>query len=531
MKKPAVLTMACAVGLLVFAGSRTHDAFSVRIRLVEADSGKELAGLIQVVDGEGQSVAIEGLLARGTGLGRGLPIQNWWVLPGPRSVELPRAKYTIRAFSGLETETAQVSLDLTDSSQTELTIPLTRFQDPSEEGWVSANTHLHLQKISRQECDRYLSEIPLSDGLDVMFLSYLERAGADKQYVSNRYTADDLVALTRDSGVVFANGEEHRHNFAGFGQGYGHVMLLNIKKLILPVSIGPGIMKTGNDGLPLRRGIETARRDGATVVWCHNDWGMEAVPNWVQDNIDAHNIFDGGTHGSFKNSFYRYLNIGLKVPFSTGTDWFMYDFSRVYVKMPQGAVTAADWLGGLSAGRNYITNGPLLSFSVDNRGPGGTVALRQSGSVAVLARAAGRVDFKRIELVQNGNVVATADSRPVGGHFEAEFRGPLPVAKPGWLALRTPPPSVKEDPELQRPSPLNEFGKELFSHTSAVYVTVDGKSVFDPGTARALLAEMEASQKVIVEQGEFLDDQARARVLDVYRDGVAALKKRMQDRR
>ena len=36
------------------------------------------------------------------------------------------------------------------------------------------------------------------------------------------------------------------------GEGFGHVMLLNILKRIEPVSIGPGIMKEGTDGIPLR---------------------------------------------------------------------------------------------------------------------------------------------------------------------------------------------------------------------------------------------------------------------------------------
>jgi len=75
----------------------------------------------------------------------------------------------------------------------------------------------------------------------------------------------------------FDNGQEHRHNFEAYKEGYGHVMLLDISRLIRPVSIGPGIMKTGTDGLPLNRGIRNARRDGATVLWCHNKFGVEAV--------------------------------------------------------------------------------------------------------------------------------------------------------------------------------------------------------------------------------------------------------------
>ena len=56
----------------------------------------------------------------------------------------------------------------------------------------------------------------------------------------------------------------------------------NIKSLIQPVSIGPAIMKSGTDGIPLQRGIDAARRDGATVIWCHNKKGVEDLPNVVE---------------------------------------------------------------------------------------------------------------------------------------------------------------------------------------------------------------------------------------------------------
>ena len=66
--------------------------------------------------------------------------------------------------------------------------------------------------------------------------------------------------------------------------------------------------------------------------------------------LDPNNLFDGSTLSSYKASFYQYLNAGLRVPFSTGTDWFMYDFSRAYGRVEDN-LPAACWLKGLSAGR------------------------------------------------------------------------------------------------------------------------------------------------------------------------------------
>lgn len=527
MRISAVITVLATIGILVLAGSRSTDTCAVTLTLVDAETGRELSGLISIQDEDGKRVDASPLLSRGLGLSETLPIGRWSVLLRKTVVHLPQKKLNITALSGLETEQSTIAVDLTGKNRSDVTISLTRFYDASAHGYYSGNTHLHLQKISRETCDRYLQEIPQADGLDLLFLSYLERTGADRQYTSNKYTDGDLASLTKKSGVRFGNGEEHRHNFTGFGQGYGHVMLLNIAKLIQPVSIGPGIMKMGTDGLPLARGIDTARRDGATIIWCHNNWGMEAAPNLLAGRVDAQNIFDGGTHGSFKDSFYRYLNAGLKVPFSTGTDWFMYDFSRVYVRLA-GDVTVKNWLKALAAGRTTITNGPLLEFHVAGKTIGQRVALDAPGPIQVRGRAYGRVDFSRIELVRNGKVIAKAQSRPVGRHFEAEMSLSIPQSGPGWLALRTPPPPVKDDPELQQPVPKNALGHDLFAHTSAINVDVGGRTYFDRKVAEQLLAEMTKYRDFIADKGLFADDQERQRVLDVYRDGIAEMNRRLR---
>ncbi len=525
----ASLATCLLLPLLLLAGSdTTSPTRPLTIRLVDARTGAPVAGLVRVRDAQGQTVALPDLFNRGVGLLQQQPMMSAWsVLPAARQVTLPQKRLTIEAIAGLETELARAQVDLSEGGPRTITLKLNRFYSAAERGLKSANTHLHLMKISRADCDRYLREIPRADGLDMVFLSYLERAVEDQRYTSNRYTAADLKKLTAESGVVFGNGEEHRHNFTGFGQGYGHVMLLNIKKLILPVSIGPGIMKAGHDGLPLRRGIETARRDGATIVWCHNEWGLEALPNWFSGRVDAQNIFDGGIRSSYRDSFYRYLNAGLKVPFSTGTDWFMYDFSRVYVPVAD-KLTPANWLEQLATGHSYITNGPFLEFTVSGQPIGGTVDLKSPGDIRIRGRAIGRSDFKRVELIHNGGTIATAATEAAGGHFEARIDTTVRVSQPGWFALRTPPPSVSGDAKRSRKTPLNLVGRELFAHTSPVYIQLGGRTIFDVKVAAEILATMKSHAEDVTRNGKFLDNTARARVLDVHREAITAFEARLK---
>ncbi len=515
------------LGIALVAESRLNDVCALSLQLTDAETGQPVPGWVRFRDGEGNQVKVSDLFPRDLTPGVEQRIDQWSVIVKPTVVKVPRRKLVVEALFGLETERATVTIDLSGQADGSLSIPLKFFYRAQQQGYRSANTHLHLMKLSREDSDRYLREIPKADGLDVLFLSYLERAEAQKDYISNRYTQADLDELTRQSGVAFGNGEEHRHNFSAQGQGFGHVMLLDIQKLILPVSIGQGIMKTGTDGLPVQRGIDQARRDGATVIWCHNDFGLEDIPNLVSGRIHALNIFDGNRVSSYKHSYYKYLNAGLRVPFSTGTDWFMYDFSRVYVPADQGALTPRGWLKKLAAGQSYITNGPFLEFRVAGRNLGDTVKLDSPADLEVSARAIGRVDFERIELIQNGKVVKTQPSRPEEGHFVAELRLPLKIDASSWLALRIPPQPVKDDPELTAPVPLNELGQPLFAHTSPIYVEVAGRRIFDRVVAESLIAEMEQSIEQINKQGVFADEEEKARVQSVYAEGIEVLKQQL----
>lgn len=485
------------------------------LNLIDAATKEPLAGLVRITSSDGRVQALEGPFNRGTGLREGHAAKGWCVVLDSSTVSVPRERLTIEAFSGLETELARTTIDLASQAAARVSLPLVRFHHAAESGWRSGNTHLHLMSLTRNEADRYLRSISRADELELVFVSYLRRAKAERNYISNVYTKEDLQRLS-GHGVTFGHGEEHRHNFGPGGEGYGHVMFLNIKELIRPVSIGPGIMGEGSDGPPLRRGIDQARLDGATTVWCHNAWGLEDVPDWIAGTLDAHNIFDGGSRGGYEDTFYRFLDVGLRVPFSTGTDWFLYDFSRVYVEIEE-PLSVERWLEGLRKGRSFITNGPLLEFSVDKHRPGDVIRLAEPGQVEISARAVGRCDFQRIEVVQNGRVVQSEPSRAVGGHFEAALTAPLRISQSGWIALR-----VSAETK-------NELGGPLFGHTSAVYVEVAGKAIFKPEVAEALIADMREAMQTIEPKATFAGDAERNEVMDVYRKGIATLRERLEN--
>lgn len=512
MRRRCVLLVVLILSLVVLYHRAWTQVQQCRltITLVDSQTQKPIPGVIRCFPrDQEQAIPVTNLLARGQGLKDKSAIQDWYVIPSSTEVLLPRQPLQLEAFSGLETELTKVSVDLTGQNQENLTVPLHSFSQVSSQSWYGANTHLHLSDLNRDQAERYLREIPRADDLDVLFISYLERVIADKDYITNRYPLGDLKEFGA-TGVLVNNGQEHRHNFGAQGEGFGHVMLLNIKTLIQPVSIGPGISHRGTDGLPLQVGIEEARRQGGRAIWCHNSWGREDVPNFVNGKLDAQNIFDGGSHGSYEDSFYHYLNAGMRVPFSTGTDWFMYDLARVYTKV-EGSLGIRSWLDALVAGRSFISNGPLLSLSIDGKDLGSTVELSRGREVRVKGSASGRVGFEKLQLIQNGKVVSESEPQPKDGYVEARLDRTIKIGEPSWLALRI------------TSQANNEFGRQLFAHTSPIYVKVAGKAIRQPEEVAYLVKQMEDAKQEIAAKALFASPKERQTVLSVYEKGIQAL--------
>jgi hypothetical protein len=522
MRTARVMLLACSVGVVLGLSvlrpaQEPTGPRKVRLRLVDAETGKSVGGIVHVTGSDEQTVQLAGLFDRMAGLTKDLPGVHWYVVPaGGVEALLPRDKLHLKAVSGIETGTAEIDVDLRATALQEITLKLPFLFRPEDAGLVAGNTHLHLRGFAREVADEYLRRIPAADRLRVLFISYLERDKEDPSYITNEYPLGDLSALST-AGVLINNGEEHRHNFLGFGEGYGHVMFLNIKKVVQPVSIGPGITNRGFDDPALRLGIDDARGQGGTVLWCHNTFGFEDVPSALAGRLHALNVFDGSRIGKYEDNYYRYLNIGLRMPISTGTDWFMYDFSRVYAEV-RGKLTIASWLEAVKAGRCQATNGPFLTLQVNGKKPGEVIELDAPTTVKIEASAHARFPLERLELIQNGRVVKTQPGR-AGEPGRIELSHAVRVDEPAWFALRS------------DASTKSEFQRTLFAHTSPVYVNYQRRGVFNVEAALALLKQIEDGQAAVTGRGRFSSPAAQQKVLALYDEAAADLKKRLQSAR
>jgi hypothetical protein len=295
-------------------------------------------------------------------------------------------------------------------------------------------------------------------------------------------------------------GEEARNNRTFGGFGYGHVLFLNLPKAVEPVSTGLlAKAKSAPDFPTLSMLCAEARRIGGTTVWCHNGSGIEAPIAAALGNMDAYNLADG-LEADYAR-YYRLLNCGLRIPASSGTDWWIYDHNRVFVQV-EGEFTYESWIAGMRAGRTFVSNGPLLELQVNGRGPGAT--MNTTGALRISASAISRLPFGRIEIIYNGEIVAEQSALK---DTEAKLEREIHVESGGWIAARI------------SSSSKTHAGFTVFAHTSPIYVRVDGTPHRRAEAAGAFVDEIETSMRLVRKNYAFANDADRALAIGQFEAG------------
>src|SRR5256885_7754717 len=146
-------------------------------------------------------------------------------------------------------------------------------------------------------------------------------------------------------------------------------------------------------------------------------------------------------HLATSEIWYRLANGGFRRPAGAGTDAFPNFASlrgppglvRVFVQA--GArLDARAFLAGLKAGRTFVSNAPLLEFTLDGRPIGDEIRLpRGGGTLTARVRLRSSVPVDHLEIIGNGRVVAAISlTRRLP---QARATGPISVAGSGWYVL------------------------------------------------------------------------------------------------
>jgi hypothetical protein len=168
------------------------------------------------------------------------------------------------------------------------------------------------------------------------------------------------------------------------------------------------------------------------------------------------------------------------LPASAGTDCFLNRIrsrysgaDRVYVNI-DGPLDYQKWIAGLRVGRSFVTNGPMLDFTINNKMAGSVIKLTKPGNVEIKATGVSQFPLDLGELILNGKVIAKTRPNEKG---ELVFDEPVKIDQTGWIAFR-----------VSGPKHADHHAQSLYAHSNPVYLQVTNQPFDSSMKAEIFLA-------------------------------------------
>ncbi|MGQ0702559.1 MAG: CehA/McbA family metallohydrolase [Gemmatimonadales bacterium] len=401
---------------------------------------------------------------------------------GQATLTVPAGVYTVGITRGPEYRPVTRAAAVPPGGSATVAASLTRLRHLPAEGWWSGDLHVHMNYGGAYRLDP----------ARLRFQAEAEDLHVVENLIVNKEQRIPDLGHFRPGGVLDPVSTARtliRHDQEYHTSYWGHVGLLGLTRhVVLPDYAGYANTAAASLFPDNAAIFDLARAQGAVTGYVHPfdepptlGRVTHALPVDVAlGTVDYLEVMGFSDHLATAAVWYRLLNAGFRIPAGAGTDA-MTNFAslhgpvglnRVYVRAGP-RLGYRSWLAGLKAGRSFVTNGPLLSFSLNRRGPGDELTL-PAGIHRLIARVSLRsiVPVERVEIVANGVVLARIPLSPDSTSADATI--PLPITRSGWFTLRA---------WSSRAHPL-VLDQYPFATTSPIYLTVAGQPVRSPADAR-----------------------------------------------
>ncbi len=537
---------ATGAGLIVSgAPARTEEGHPVRCRVVDADSGRPVPARVRLVDARGNETVPIGhseQLAKDAQEGDvRFQSRRYCYVDGGFDVNPTSLPLKYQVLKGYEYVMAEGEISAAQLRDGACTIPLSRWSDVSSRGWYSGDIHIH--HIAPKTCRLEM------DAEDLNIANILT---SDFTFDQDQFEGK-LNSNSSGKHLVYVN-QEFRNDQLG------HMNLLNLKKLVQPVK------PMQHEHYPLHLGVcDQVHEQGGYVAWAHfPSWpGVENPLDVAMEKLDGleilsvlepralpifmKNVVPEIAANDGLRLWYRYLNCGFRLTATAGTDkmttFVTVGANRVFGRI-DGEFTYQGWVDALKAGRTFISNSPILSFTVNGQEPGATLRLnsRNNKVLRIEARAESQLPYHRLEIVCNGQVIGEAT--PSGRRYRAEIRLEHPLTQSCWIAAR-----ALEDLAEYRRSGLNfatvhvdkgtllsdYFGtrrpETVFAHSSPVYVTRDGAPIRSSDDAEYYIRYLNNCIEWLKTEAKFAKPADKQASIEAFLKGRAIYEKRAREGR
>jgi hypothetical protein len=452
---------------------KSHD---YQFTLVDDMSGEKLAARVSVTDSCGKVIQINGNPSHVQYLDR-----NWYYLDGSFSFRSKAKDITIEVQRGPETLPVKFTAEKGNGQQL---IRLHRWVDMNLKGYLNGDIHIHTPFSTVAHLQMK------AEDLNVLNILIGEDSVKNRQFTGR---ADPASGKGR---IIYVAQEVRDWQM-------GHLTLLGLKSLVPGYPIVGGILENyRHTNWLMSTAADETHRQGGLVAWSHfsNLPGSESPVAIALGKIDALELmtYDDPTQlpshwGPWKNSgmpsaeftvmrgmdlWYQYLNSGFRLPIVAGTDKMADDIpigSNRYYAYTGGDTTYISWLSAIKSGNGFITNGPLLDFTVNEYKPGDLINFHDKIMVRAKIIARSILPFATLEIIVNGRAaghktVFMADNPPVNGIYTMKLETDIELSNSSWIAAR-----VADDPDNK--NRILPRGLSVFAHTNPVYFLKNGTRI------------------------------------------------------
>ncbi len=433
-------------------------------------------------------------------------------------IRLPAGRASIEAVRGLEYEPAVEAIEIQEGRVTVVNLALVRRENLARQGWYSGDVHIHANYNNHEFItpEDVRDQVEAED-LNVANMMVANSSGPhihDEQYFEGRPNR-----VSTPLHIIYWV-EEMRN--AGL---YGHMCLTGLKSLVRPQHTGFTNSAWPFDYPPNHAQAVEANRQGGAASYAHPGYNFTADPQTMSarelpvdlalGSINAMDVLSNADEDASTPMWHRLLNTGLKCAISAGTDSFtnrrhhwLPGGQRVYVQAP-GEFNYERWIENYKAGRSFATNGPIVRFTVEGKGPGEEVRLPGPGQVTAEASVTSFVPFETVELVANGKVVATG--RPGRDGRSARLRVTHKLDQSAWLAARVRGP-------YHRLLPNDRF---VYAHTGPVYCLVGDRKIGSREDAQFFVEWIDKLIAMAEKRGRYKNEEQKREVIELFRKGRA----------
>ena len=434
------------------------------------------------------------------------------------TVDLAIGNYRLEVEKGMEYNPSQAEFRVTGDDKKPIELVLSRWANMQASGWYAGDTHTHFLNSQSALLEAQAEDLNVLNVLATKWGEIITNA---------RDVTGSPDPASLPNHVIFFN-EETRHPFLG------HAILHPIKELIYPLSWGgagtgvPG----GYDYPPLAYQADKAHAQGGLVTWAHFGFRYEAPIDVALGKIDSLDLFTWGdafvptwkilgeTLPGPLEVWYKMLNTGSRLPATAGTDKMVNTqvsgSVRTYAHMENKSFSYGGWIDAIRHGRTFITTGPMISLTVNGQGIGSIIKSKVGDRVKIEASIEapyGRYPLEKLELIQNGKVIATRLNTKMADKMT--FSVTSKIDQSSWFAVRGYGSTIL---------PYNTWpaagswadGSPVMAHTSPIYIDIPGSPIWSYEDAAYLASRCDVAINWVKTEGRYQTEEQREEVITLF---------------